>query len=95
MAESAERVIAEAEEDLRYSSRKWRLVNSTVRLYTLVHLLNAATLILSLDREWLGESFVKDLWTTSLMIWSAGVLAIVGWYFKVNVDQKAVVGGGG
>lgn len=85
---------AEAEEERRYSSRKWKLVNDTVRIYTLIHLLNAATLMLTLDRGWLSESFVKDLWTTSLTIWSAGVLAIVGWYMKKNVDEKKEKDGG-
>lgn len=80
--------------EVRFSSRKWKLVNDGVRLYTLVHLLNASTLMLCLDREWLGESFVKDLWTTSLTIWSAGVLAIIGWYMKKNVDEKKATDGG-
>lgn len=82
--------VTSGEDDQRYSSRKWQLCRETVRLYTLIHLLNAVTLLLTLERKWLGDSFVKDLWTTSLMIWSAGVLAIVGWYMKKNVDQKAI-----
>jgi hypothetical protein len=94
MPEPGAQLTIDREVELRYTSRKWKLVNDTVRLYTLVHIMNAASLLLMLDRKWLGDSFVKDLWTTSLTVWSAGVLMIVGWYMKKNVDQKNITDGG-
>lgn len=78
----------------RYASRKWILVNKGVRLYTLVHLLNMAMIQLAMARTWLPEELVKDLWISSLTIWSAGMLAIIGWYMKKNVDEKGVLNGG-
>ena len=82
------------DKEVRYSSRKWELVKKTVWLYTGIHLLNAAILIGVMYLEWLPDVMVKDIWLASLTIWSAGVLAVVGWYMKKNVDQKALMNGG-
>jgi len=82
-------------EGSKYASRKWILVNKGVRLYTLIHLLNMATIQLTMHREWLPGGMVKDLWVSSLTIWSAGMLAIIGWYMKKNVDEKVLKNGSG
>ena len=72
----------ERERELRYSSRKWNLVNGTVDRYTLIHVLNAALIVLCMSRGWLSAEMIKDLWIASLTIWSVGTLSVVGWYMK-------------
>ena len=83
------------DKELRYSSRKWELVNRTVKIYTGVHLLNAVILVAAMYLKWLPPELVKVIWVASLTIWSAGMLAVVGWYMKMNVNQKAIMNGGG
>ena len=78
------------DKEMRYSSRKWELVNKTIWVYTGVHLLNAIILIVVMYLKWLPDGMVKDIWIASLTIWSAGMLAVIGWYMKKNVDQKAI-----
>ena len=82
------------DKEVRYSSRKWELVNRTVKIYTGVHLLNAAILIIAMYLKWLPPELIKTIWIASLTIWSAGVLAVVGWYMKMNVNQKSIKNGG-
>ena len=82
------------DKELRYSSRKWALVNKTIWIYTGVHLLNAVVLLAAMYLKWLPAGIVKDIWISSLTIWSAGTLAVIGWYMKMNVNQKGLPNGG-
>jgi hypothetical protein len=74
--------------DGRDSSRKWRLVVGGILLYTFVHLINAAAVLVALWKQWLADGGAVSLWTHSLTTWSAGVIFFAGLYKAANVAQK-------
>ena len=83
-----------AEYDPR-ASRKWALTKAVLVLYTGMHILNLGLAFLA---RWLGgldNSALQTQWTSSLTIWSAGVVFIIGLYFGANVAQDKFRNGGG
>lgn len=70
------------------TSRKWRLVVGGILLYTVVHLINAGTILLALWRHWIADAGAVALWTHSITVWSAGVVFFAGLYQAANVIQK-------
>lgn len=83
--QTPKQVVATAEEDLRYSSRKWILTKWSMFLYTGVHLLNAAMILVAAHLKLLPLAAVKPLWTSSLSTWSLGVGAIILIYMGGNI----------
>lgn len=88
MVETTTQVRATAEEDLRYSSRKWILTRWSMALYTVIHLMNAGMLLVARHNGWLDQNSLQVLWSSSLTIWSIGIGTIIGLYFGVNLGQK-------
>jgi hypothetical protein len=60
-----------------------------------MHLLNLG---LAFDARWLGwldNAALQTQWSSSLAIWSGGVIFIIGLYFGANVVQKKIENGRG
>lgn len=74
--------------DPRYTSRKWRLTIAGIILYTAIHLVNAGAVLVCLNNEWLNAASATTIWTSSLTIWSGGMIWIMGQYLIVNATQN-------
>lgn len=77
------------------ASRKWALTKGALILYTLMHILNLGVALLTRWVGWLDNAALQSQWTTSLTIWSGGVIFILGLYFGANVVQKKIENGRG
>ena len=84
-----------AEKDPRLSSRKWTLAKGSMILYTAMHILNLWVALAAAHNEWIDSAALKDLWSSSLTIWSGGIVLILGLYFGVNAVQKKIENGRG
>jgi len=87
--------LATAEEDLRFSSRKWILTKNSIILYTGVHLMNAAMILFASWKNLVPKESVETLWVSSLSTWSMGIGAITLIYMGGNVAAIVAKGKAG
>jgi hypothetical protein len=70
------------------ASRKWKLVNKQTMIFIVAYALTVVSVLVALKASLIDSGGAVSLWSTSLTMFSGGVLGVTGWYFTENVKQK-------
>jgi len=72
----------------RSASRKWKLVNQQTVIFVVAYAATVISILVALKASLIDSGAAASLWSTSLTMFSGGVLGVTGWYFTENVKQK-------